>query len=253
MSLGLRADTLFGQGAAGGEFTPSAAPLAPFISETMPAAAASTDTVSPSEHVEPTSELLAERAKAGCFDSFERLVARFEARVFNFLRQFTGNHHDAEDLTQETFVKAYRGLARFDSKFSFATWIFTIARRTAASHFRSARLFEELPADEESIEETPATALESKDERKSIWRLVSALQPKQSEALWWRYEQGFSVAEVARIMGTNQIHIKVLLHRARGSLLKALTAPGVDVVEGAGLRAGKILEQQNARRNKGPL
>jgi RNA polymerase sigma-70 factor (ECF subfamily) len=183
--------------------------------------------VSPSEDAEISSERLAERAKEGNLDSFELLVERYEKPILNFLWQFTGNRHDAEDLTQVAFVKAYRNLARFNSSFSFATWIFTIARRTGSSHFRSMRRFEELPADEKIVEENPATALESKDEQNSVWNLVRTLKPKQAEAVWLRYGEGFSIAEIARIMSTNQIHIKVLLHRARANLLKIFTTRGM--------------------------
>src|SRR5947207_13667977 len=93
------------------------------------------------EETEPSPEELARRCQAGCLESFEQLVRRYENQIFNFLRQFTHNQHDAEDLTQETFVKAYRGLHRYKSSLAFAPWLFVIARRTAASHFRSADHF----------------------------------------------------------------------------------------------------------------
>ena len=169
-----------------------------------------------------TAEQLAERSKAGSLDAFEQLVLRYENRIFNFFWRFTGNHHDAEDLTQETFVRAHRSLQRYNSSFSFSAWLFTIARRTGANHFRSAEHFEELPTDEASAVESPATALERKDEQNSIWRLVRTLKPKLAQALWLRYAEGFSIAETARIMRTNQIHVKVMLHRARASLATML-------------------------------
>jgi RNA polymerase sigma-70 factor (ECF subfamily) len=227
VNLGLTRDELLGQATVSGGLSPpvSRSVRQAFVAVTVDFSP--TDPLSSGDQTEQASERLAERSKAGCFDSFEQLVARYESQIFNFLRQFTGNHHDAEDLTQETFVKAYRNLHRYNSSFSFATWLFTIARRTAASHFRSAYRFEELPASEESIEESPATALERKDERNSVWRLVRTLKPKQAEALWLRYAEGFSVAETARIMRTNQIHVKVLLHRARCNLSKTLTQRGL--------------------------
>ena len=182
-------------------------------------------------------EQLAERARAGCLDSFERLVSRYENQIYNFLHQFTRNRQDAEDLTQETFLKAYRGLQGYKSSFSFACWLFTIARRSAASHFRSLRHFEELPAHGQLEEEDPASLLETKDEQNSIWRLAKTLKPKQCEAFWLHYWEGFSVAETARIMRTNQIYVKVLLHRARTNLAKILSARG-----GAG-RLGGVSKQ----------
>jgi RNA polymerase sigma-70 factor (ECF subfamily) len=221
--------------------------LAPFASKPVSAAGAPADFVSRCEDPKPTSELLAERAKAGCLDSFEQLVDRHGGQVFHFLRQFTGNHHDAEDLTQETFVRAYQSLHRFDCSFSFATWLFTIARRTGANHFRSARSFEELPEEEESVQETPATTLEKKDEQASIWQLVRTLKPKQAQAIWLRYAQGFSIAELARIMGTNQIYIKVLLHRGRANLLKALAARRLGSAE----KTSPRLEDNPGQPNRG--
>jgi RNA polymerase sigma-70 factor (ECF subfamily) len=177
---------------------------------------------------QPTPEELARLSQGGCAESFEKLVALYESHIFNFLRHIARNAHDAEDLTQETFVKAYRNLHRYRPELAFAPWLFVIARRTAASHFRSAKYFEELPLDRESGEINPAAALEHKDEQDSLWKMVQTLKPKQAETVWLRYVEGFSVGEIASIMGTNGIHVKVLLHRARGILSKMLIARGMD-------------------------
>jgi RNA polymerase sigma-70 factor (ECF subfamily) len=175
-----------------------------------------------------TPEELALRCQRGSLESFEQLVALYERQIFNFLRQRTRSEQDAEDLTQETFVKAYRSLHRYRPSLAFAPWLFVIARRCAASHFRSADHFEELPADSEGGEENPAALLEQKDEQKSLWRLVRTLKPLQAEAIWLRYAEGFSVAETARIMNTNRVYVKVLLHRARSSLSKLLASRGIN-------------------------
>jgi len=215
VNVGLARDDLLRRGTADEGVTTSAAPFA--HAQCVPAPAKE------SAFAEWSSEQLAERSKAGCLDAFEQLVLLYENRIFNFFWRFTGNHHDAEDLTQETFVRAHRSLHRYNASFSFSAWLFTIARRTGANHFRSAQRFEELPQNEESVLETPASALESKDEKNSIWRLVRTLKPKLAQALWLRYAEGFSIAETARIMRTNQIHVKVMLHRARESLARMLS------------------------------
>jgi len=210
---------------ADGEPTPSAATL-PWLNPELVAADGAAHSVNTSTSPDPTPEQLAERSQAGCLDSFEQLVRRYESQVFNFLRQLTRHEHDAEDLTQETFLKAFRNLPRYRPSLAFAPWLFVIARRTAASHFRSAKHFEELPADPPGADENPATTLEHLDEQASLWTLVRTLKPKQAEAVWLRYSEGFSVAEIARIMGTNRVHVKVLLHRARANLSTLLTALG---------------------------
>ncbi len=197
----------------------------PFISAASSNPARAT-IVSNSITSEASPEQLAGRAQAGCHDSFAALVSRYERQIFNFIHQFTRQRQDAEDLTQETFVKAYRSLPRYQPGRAFAPWLFTIARRSAVSHFRAAKPFEELPPDGEGAPENPANLLESADEQKSIWRLARALKAKQFEVLWLRYHEGFSSAETAAIMHTNQIHVKVLLHRARAHLARILAARG---------------------------
>jgi RNA polymerase sigma-70 factor (ECF subfamily) len=187
--------------------------------------------VNTEDQPEPSPEQLARRSQAGCPESFEQLLLRYEAPVFNFLHQLTRNRQDAEDLTQETFLRAYRSLFRYNPSQSFATWLFTIARRAAVSHFRAATQFEELPEDDQAEEADPAKLLESQDEQNSIWRRARTLKPKQFEVLWLRYQEGFSVAETARIMRTNQIHVKVLLHRARANLSEMLAARGMASLE----------------------
>ncbi|MGA2541312.1 MAG: sigma-70 family RNA polymerase sigma factor [Verrucomicrobiota bacterium] len=186
----------------------------------------------PAEHVnasnqpELSPEELARLSAQGSVASFEQIVLRFQSQVFNFLHVFTRQRQDAEDLTQETFCKAWLGLHRYNPSLSFAPWLFAIARHTAASHFRSAEHFDELPPEAGIVEENPANLLASKDEAEALWRLARTLKPRHWEVLWFRYGEGFSVTETARAMRTNEIHVKVLLHRARARLAKRLAARG---------------------------
>ena len=95
-------------------------------------------------------------------------------------------------------------------------------------HFRTNRRLESWTEEVQSDGETdadmtdPSTLLESQEELGSIWKAARSLKPKHHEALWLRYGEGFSVAETASIMGTNQIHVKVLLHRGRAQLALSL-------------------------------
>lgn len=198
----------------------------------VPASAGSGPKLRPAQDVndstptEPTPEELARQSAQGSLASFEQLVLRFQSQIFNFLHLFTRHRQDAEDLTQETFCRAWRGLHRYNPSLSFAPWLFAIARHTAASHFRAAKPFDELPPDAGIIEENPANLLATKDDSAIVWQLARTLKPKQWEVLWFRYGEGFSTAETARAMRTNEIHVKVLLHRARAALAKRLTARG---------------------------
>ena len=168
---------------------------------------------------------LARECQAGSRDAFASLVAQFQERIYNFFLKMTRRSHDAEDLTQETFIKAWQGIARFDARFSFATWLFTIARRTASNHFRSrSSISEPKETPELSDDSDPSDILAQDEERRELWRLARTLKPKQYQVLWLRYGEGFAVLEIARIMGVHPVHAKVLLHRGRAQLARLLAS-----------------------------
>ena len=171
----------------------------------------------------PSPGQLALECQAGSQDAFALLVAQFHERVYNFLLAMTGRPQDAEDLTQETFLKAWQAISRFDPRFSFSAWIFTIAKRTSFNHFRSYRPSVELSAAPEPTDGSdPSSVLSQDEDREELWRLARTLEPKHYQVLWLRYGEGFSVEELAKIAGVYPIYARVLLHRARGQLAKLL-------------------------------
>lgn len=163
-------------------------------------------------------EDLAAAATGGCLISFEKIVDQNKDRLFTFLFQITGNAQDAEDITQETFIKAYKHLASFDRRARFSTWLFAIAKNTAFTHLRKRRTHESI---DELAEMLPAPAATvDGDQVASLWALARSLKPKLFETLWLFYAEGFSLKEVAEIMQTNAITVRVNLHRARAALAK---------------------------------
>lgn len=171
-----------------------------------------------------TPDTLALRAQAGCEDSFGKLVKLLGPRLHNFLCQILGNPHDAEDVTQETFIRAYKGLPNFQAnRASITTWLYAIARNTAITHLRRRKPGSQVDDIEPSTDENPSLLLETKDENRVLWTLARTLKPREFEVLWFRYGEGFAVAEIACVMSLTQIHIKVLLHRARKHLAEKIT------------------------------
>ncbi len=179
--------------------------------------------------LEPGIEELADRSRQGCRASFEALVLHFEKRIFQYLYQMTRNQHDAEDLTQVTFLKAYQNIHRYQSKRAFHAWLFTIAKRTALNHFRDSHPADELDPDVAPTLENPSVILEREDAYADLWKMARSLKPDQYEVLWLRYGEGFSIADITRVMNTNSLRVRVLLHRARAALAKrvAPNAQGV--------------------------
>lgn len=163
---------------------------------------------------------LVQATLAGDGAAFNELVRLHGRRVFNFLHHMTRQPQDAEDLAQQTFIKAYRNLHRFDTSRPLAGWLLTIARRTALNHFRAARKWEEVPEDAASNDPTPATQVETRDEVDDIWEQARRrLSPREFRVLWLRYGENLSIAETARAAGLTQTHVKILVFRARRRLL----------------------------------
>jgi RNA polymerase sigma-70 factor (ECF subfamily) len=166
---------------------------------------------------------LVARVLAGDAGAFDELVHLHGARVFRFLHQFVRQRQDAEDLTQQTFVKAYRHLASFDLARPLIGWLLTIARRSALNHFRSARRWEPITEANADRGPDPAQSAELTEQSRNLWDQARAqLSPREFEVLWLRFGEDFSTAETARVCGLTQPHIKILVYRAKRTLAKGL-------------------------------
>ena len=173
-------------------------------------------------------EELACQARQGSSAAFGELVDRFGGRLLMYLRHKTGNWHDAEDLVQETFVRAYQNLDRFREVQRFSTWVFTIASRLAISHFRKRRDEKALP-DVESVSVGPLAELMKQETHQGLWGAAQELSSNQFEVLWLKYSEGMAIKEIARIVGKTQVYVKVLLYRARTNLAERLPGPTEEI------------------------
>ena len=176
-------------------------------------------------------EQLAAEAQDGSLDAFSGLVNRYHARVYHFLCHKTANPEDAQDVTQQVFIKAWQRINQFRVEAKFATWLFTITRRLAINYYRArgSRVFVEL--DEASPDmvttDTPASNLAERDEHAALWTTARrSLSESQFTALWLKYREYMSIKEMAKAMDKKQVTIKVLLHRARKALGAALGGRG---------------------------
>ena len=168
-----------------------------------------------------SNEELACRAQGGCAESFEQLLRRFQTPVLQFLRH-RGLGAEAEDLTQETFLRAYENLRRYSRRWTFAAWIFTIARRTSINHSRRARPAAAGAAIDAALsaDAGPLEVLIAEEDRLRLWRLAArVLSQEQSSALWLFYVEQMPLREIARVLGRSWASVKVMLFRARRKLL----------------------------------
>jgi len=172
-------------------------------------------------------ETLAGAAKGGSEAAFEELVRRYEGRLHRFLRSRTTCADDARDLTQQTFVAAYRSLDRFDARRPFSPWLFTIARRQLVNYYR-ARARDPVAPQEIADSATPVDGLVERETEAGLWSWTRAiLSASQYEVLWLQLQEDCSVEEIAAATGKTQTHVKVLLHRARRKLIEWVARRGI--------------------------
>jgi RNA polymerase sigma-70 factor, ECF subfamily len=170
---------------------------------------------------------LVERAQRGDREALEELYLLHFDRIYSYLHLSVGNRHDAEDLTNQTFVKMLESIERFEwRKVPISAWLFRIAHNLAMDHFRAGRRWqpEEEPPEPEPDERRTAheEALESIG-RRSMLEMIAALSADQQQVLTLKFVFNFSNGEVGAILGKTEGAVKSLQHRALASLERQLT------------------------------
>lgn len=174
------------------------------------------------------------RARRGNADAFRAIVDTYKERLFAFVWRMIRNHHEAEDICQAAFVKAYEALDSYNDKYAFSTWLFTIAQRMCLNHLRKRKPlsgevdFARIGGDDEDASSTVAATEEARRLRKLIWDAVDGLTPAQKSAVVLFYREGKSCEEIGRVMEMPTVTVKSHLHRARAQLRKALSAEFVE-------------------------
>lgn len=172
------------------------------------------------EHETATDEELVSNVKAGNSDDFALLIKRYSGAVYRLVYRVVGNQRDAEDITQETFLKAYKGLTTFKPQLPFKPWLFKIALNEAISFLRNKRTTVELTAD---LGSTSALPLESKcEENQDLAQALLSLPLRYRQVLLLRGMEDFSFQEIAQILDVNEATARSWFSRAKKQLLQLL-------------------------------
>jgi RNA polymerase sigma-70 factor (ECF subfamily) len=179
---------------------------------------------------ELTPEQLVRHARAGSRPCFAALVDRHEAPLFRFLFARVGDRCEAEDLCQDAFLRAWEKLDRYDERWKFSTWLYTIATRMAVSRGRKVRPepnSERVSAERGGFD--PAVECQAAEERDSLWALAREhCTADQRTALWLRYGEDVSYDELSKILGRPMPTVRVQLFRARRLLERKLVEREVE-------------------------
>ena len=174
---------------------------------------------------------LVARSKAGDTEAFGELVRRYQKPVFRIVLRMVKSPDDADDLTQDTFVRAHRGLRTFKDEFDFHPWLYRIAVNQAINFLNKRKRqaavdLEDVPEGEIKAGPAPESPLQSASRQELLGRLESALErlPEEQRTVFLlRVQEGLSYEEIAKAMDTPKGTVMSRLARARMALRKHIT------------------------------
>ena len=174
----------------------------------------------------PTDEELVAAFRAGDGPAFERLVERHMRGIYNLAWRLTGSHDEADDLAQETFIRAHRALGRFRGESRLSTWLSRITINLARNRRRRS-----LPLDAiaEPVDPRPGalTALLDGESRAQLRQAIAALPRRQRQTLLLRAGRGLAYAEIADLLGVSLGTAKANFFHAVRGLLRRLRPESV--------------------------
>ncbi|MDF1509110.1 sigma-70 family RNA polymerase sigma factor [Robertmurraya sp. DFI.2.37] len=159
--------------------------------------------------------------------TLEELYALYYDEIFRYLLQRTRKRELAQDLTQDTFLKAFNGLTSFKGKSSIKTWLYTIAHNTFINWYRRETKYsnyslEETYSLEQKIYENPEHVIEKKAEQAEMMKAIQFLKEDFQAVLILRQYQELTYEEIAEVLGWKLSKVKTNLHRAKLELRKQL-------------------------------
>lgn len=169
----------------------------------------------------PGEKELIEEIRNGETALFSRLIDRYNRKVFSLVFRISGNREDAEELTQDVFVKAYFSLRSYRGDSSFSTWLYRIAYNCAVSQVRKGRMSF---SDSTEVSDLPGDAAEEEYDRKKEYslqlleRAMERISAEERVLLSLYYKEGKSIGELAYIMGLSASNLKIKLYRTRKRL-----------------------------------
>jgi RNA polymerase sigma-70 factor (ECF subfamily) len=183
--------------------------------------------------------MLVRRCLAGDAAAWEEIVQRYSRRIYNICYRFAGSSDDAQDLTQEVFIKMYRTLNTYDvERGAFMTWVTTITRNLLVDHFRKTkqeRLTDSLDTASSEREDamplseqipdrgpTPITTAQSRETRETVHHALQRLSPELREAVILRDLQDMDYKEIATVLKVPEGTVKSRINRGRGELARLL-------------------------------
>lgn len=171
-----------------------------------------------------TDEQLVERIRIDETRAFAQLYHQYKHRVYAYCYRLLQHPQNAEDATQETFVKIHRSLHQLQNSASLQTWIFSIARNESFTLLRRVKPTQDLEEAENELweEESPLERIVERERAANVQHCMTLLKPAYREVLILREYEHLSYLEIARVVGTSESAVKSALFKARKAMGKKL-------------------------------
>lgn len=176
-----------------------------------------------------TDQQLIEKTLQGHTASFGELVVRYQDFIFTIVVRMVKRREEAEEIAQDSFVKAFERLESFQGKSKFSSWLYSIAYRTALDYLRKAKRFQDTIVVEEMNDLEVATfenglqQLVAKERSQLIQECIMKLPEIDAAIITFYYFEELSVREIAKITEQSQDNIKIKLYRSRKKLYTLLS------------------------------
>jgi RNA polymerase sigma-70 factor (ECF subfamily) len=200
--------------------------------------------VNPSAAAPPEIDSLIERCLKGDQRAWDDIVRLYWRKVFNVAYKFVGRQDEAEDLTQDIFLKLFKSLKTFDRRANFSTWLISVSRNLCIDHYRSMRREHDVVTHDvdvvtlarPSVIDSPQAALEQRDRVALLRAALDKLAPSLRTAVMLRDIQELSYQEIAEKLGVPEGTVKSRINRGRTELSRQIA---------------RLREQQETVRMKG--
>ena len=168
--------------------------------------------------------VLVRRARDGSAHAFGELYERHLDRVYRYVFYRVGSPVEAEDLTEQVFLKAWEAISRYDDRgLPFTAWLYRMAHNLVIDYYRTRRPDVALDeAQDRAAQDDPAAETEANLEAAEVWAAIGDLNPEQQQVLVLRFIEGLGHDQVATILGKTEGATRVLQHRALAALARAL-------------------------------